>query len=53
MSTHDRVFEETVDSGAYCELDLDSLLSDENFVRQIFYRTEDISQRKNSLEYRK
>lgn len=35
---HDELFEETVERGAYCELDLDRLFADENFVRQVFYQ---------------
>ena len=50
---HDILFEKAVESGAYCELDLDSLFSDENFVKQIFFRTDDVRHRKNSLKYHK
>ena len=50
---HDILFEKAVESGAYCELDLDSLFSDENFVKQIFFRTDDVRHRNNSLMYHK
>lgn len=47
---HDKLFDQTVDSGAYCELDLERLFADEHFVKQIFYRSEDIRKRKNAFE---
>ena len=34
---HDELFEETVANGAYCELDLDRLFGDHDFVKQVFY----------------
>ena len=50
---HDRLFERIVESNAYCELDLDRLLADQNFVRQVFFRLDDVYGRKNSAEYLK
>ena len=35
---HDDLFQQTVDTGAYCELDLDRLFADHNFVKQVFYK---------------
>jgi len=34
---HDALFEETESNGAYCELDIDGLLADKDFVREVFY----------------
>ena len=47
---HDKLFDQTVESGAYCELDLELLFADEHFVKHIFYRSEDIWKRKNAFE---
>ncbi len=46
---HDKLFDQTVMSGAYCELDLERLFADENFVKKIFYRQEAIQNRKTRL----
>eukprot|EP00531_Pseudo-nitzschia_arenysensis_P019614 CAMPEP_0116151338 /NCGR_PEP_ID=MMETSP0329-20121206/20040_1 /TAXON_ID=697910 /ORGANISM="Pseudo-nitzschia arenysensis, Strain B593" /LENGTH=139 /DNA_ID=CAMNT_0003647937 /DNA_START=199 /DNA_END=618 /DNA_ORIENTATION=- len=34
---HDELFEKAVDRGEYCELDLDRLFADEDFLIQVFY----------------
>jgi len=36
---HDDLFEKTVESGAFCELDLEHLFNDEDFVRQVFLKS--------------
>jgi hypothetical protein len=33
---HDDLFDQTVESGAYCELDLDRLFADEDFLKKVF-----------------
>jgi hypothetical protein len=35
---HDELFQQTVERGAYCELDLDRLFADHDFVKQVFYK---------------
>ena len=48
---HDKLFEDTVQSGAYCELVIDCLFADENFMRQVFYRLDSVQKRANSDKY--
>ena len=36
-AAHDASFDEYVSSGAYCELDLDALFDDKEFVRFVFH----------------
>ena len=50
---HDEMFDETVQSGAYCELDVDRLFADETFVREVFFYKSARTRRKERRKERK